>query len=228
MAERAIEELVAGLAAKLEREEMTPPAMLEGKKVLMVLAHCDDEVVCGWPVLQNPAITKSLLIVSSDRYSSQRQWCSHRKFATQDICRTLGVDVRVMDYDSEFYRLDHRSGKLAKAEEEILKTIDKFKFDFIFTHNPHGEYGHLDHKFLSNLLLRAAESPLVITDISLIADWTRIEPTSRHYLTTFYRNLIGSVALNQAFYDRIKDFYTARGVWTWSIKPSTTANLYLI
>ena len=56
---------------------MTPAgSVLDGKSVLMVFAHCDDELVCGWPVLQNPAIRKRLLITSSDRNNAARKWCS--------------------------------------------------------------------------------------------------------------------------------------------------------
>src|SRR5687768_6946979 len=104
-------------------------SVLDGKRVLMVFAHCDDELVCGWPVLQNPAIKKSLLIATSDRNNPDRKWCAHRKYVTHDLGRFLGIEVRVLDYDSEFYRLDHRSGKLADAEEDILKAIDSFSFD---------------------------------------------------------------------------------------------------
>ena len=117
----------------------------------------------------------------------------------------------MLDYDSEFYRLDHRSGKLAKAEDEILKAIHNFSFDYVLTHNPHGEYGHLDHKFLFNLLLRAARWPLLITDISLRADWTRVEPSSPQYAATFYRNRIGTVELDESCYRKVMRYYETRG-----------------
>ncbi len=201
-------------------------SVLDGKGVLMVFAHCDDELVCGWPVLQNPAIKKRLLIASSDRNNAARKWCSHRKYVTLDLCNSLGIEARVLDYDSEFYRLDHRSGKLAKAEDEILKAIDDFSFDYVLTHNPHGEYGHLDHKFLFNLLLRAARWPLLITDISLRADWTRVEPSSPQYAATFYRNRIGTVELDESCYRKVMRYYETRGVWTWSQEPSRVAGLY--
>lgn len=201
---------------------------LDGKRVLMVFAHCDDELVCGWPVLQNPAIKKGLLIASSDRYNSDRKWCAHRKYVTYDLGRSLGINVRVLDYDSEFYQLDHRSGKLADAEEEILRAIDDFSFDYVLTHNPHGEYGHLAHKFLFSLLLQTARWPLLISDIYLRADWTRVEPTSPRYKETFYRNHIDTVVLDESSYRKVQRFYETRGVWTWSQDPVQMARLYLI
>ena len=199
---------------------------LNGTKVLMVLAHCDDELVCGWPILQNPAIDKSVLIVSSDEDNKDRHWCRHRKHVTLDLCKSLGIDVRVLSYNSDFYRLDHRSGELATLEEEVLKAVNDFSFDHLFTHNPHGEYGHSDHKLLSSLMLRAARTPLVISDIHYRADWTRVDPVSPRYAETFYRNRIATVELEQGFYRKIMRYYETRGVWTWSQEPVTTANLY--
>ena len=202
--------------------------MLEGKHVLMVLAHCDDELVCGWPIFQSPEIRKSLIIVSSDRNNRERQWCDHRKFATMDLCRSLGIKCFILDYDSDFYRFDHRSGKLANVEQDILRSIHKFSFDYLFTHNPHGEYGHLDHIFLSNLLLRVGGQPLLISDLSMTSDWTKAPPVSERYTRTFYRDLIGEFALDRAFYRRVMLFYETRGVWTWSQRPEQRCKLFLL
>lgn len=205
---------------------MATAELLEGTKVLMVLAHCDDELVCGWPILQDPAIHKQLLIVSSDEDNQERRWCGHRRHVTMDLCKLLGIEARVLSHDSDFYRLDHRSGQLANLEEGVLKAIDGFSFDYLFTHNPHGEYGHSDHKLLSSLLLRATRSPLIISDIHYRADWTRVDPVSPLYAETFYRNRIATVDIDQGFYRKVMRYYETRGAWTWSQDPVNTANLY--
>jgi LmbE family N-acetylglucosaminyl deacetylase len=207
---------------------MKADSVLEGKHVLMVLAHCDDELVCGWPIFQNPKIRKSLIIVSSDRNNLERQWCSHRKFVSQDLCRSLGIDSCILDHDSEFYRLDHRSGKLANLEQDILRSIRKFSFDYLFTHNPQGEYGHLDHVFISNLLLRAADYPLLISDLSMTSDWTKAPPASHRFARTYYRNPVGEFVLDHAFYRCVMQFYETRGVWTWSQLPEHKCNLFFL
>ena len=207
---------------------MRPDSLLEGKHILMVLAHCDDELICGWPILQNPRIRKSLIIVSSDRNNRERKWCSHRKFVTQDLCRSLGIEVCILDYDSEFYRLDHRSGKLANVEQDILRNIHKSSFDYLFTHNPHGEYGHLDHIFIANLLFRAVDRPLLLTDLSMTVDWSSTPPAAERYARTYYCNPIGEFTLDQAFYRRVMRFYDTRGVWTWSQEPAEKCALYLV
>lgn len=201
---------------------------LDGKRVLMVLAHCDDELICGWPILQNPNVKKSLIIVSSDRYNTDRQWCSHRKFVTQDLCKLLDINVCILDYNSDFYCLNHRNGKLAKAEQDILARIKNNSFDWLFTHNPHGEYGHLDHVFLFNLLFRAVNDQLLISDITACSDWTKIETVSARYANAYFSKKIGSVLLDKSFYRKVMRFYETRGVWTWSQNPSCKSSLYLL
>lgn len=201
---------------------------LDGKKVLMVFAHCDDELICGWPILQNPNIKKSLLIVSSDRYNPDRKWCSHRKFVTQDLCKLLGINVCILDYNSDFYRLNHRDGKLAKAEQEILAWIKTNSFDGLFTHNPHGEYGHLDHIFLFNLLFRAVNDQILISDITIPSDWTKIEPKSTRYANAYFSEKIDTVLLDKSFYRKVMRFYETRGVWTWSQEPICKSSLYVV
>jgi LmbE family N-acetylglucosaminyl deacetylase len=207
---------------------MTRDSILEGKHILMVLAHCDDELVCGWPILQNPKIRKSLIIVSSDRNNRERQWCSHRKFVTQDLCRSLAINPCILDYNSEFFRLNHRNGQLAKLEHNILNAIHRFSPDYVFTHNLHGEYGHLDHVFIANLLFRAADYPLLISDLTMSADWTKTPPSSQRYVRTYYRNLVGRFSLNHSFYRHVKQFYETRSVWTWTQEPAEECGLYLL
>ena len=207
---------------------MDTKGQLAGKRVLMVLAHCDDELVCGWPILQDSSIEKRLIIVSSDRNNEDRRWCSHRKFVTQDLCKSLGMHAQVLDYDSDFYRLNHRDGQLARLEQEILGEVGRHSFDYLFTHNPHGEYGHLDHVFLSNLLYRAVDYPLLVSDITLPSDWTQVVKKSQRYRRSIYGEQLGTAVLDLSFYRRVMRFYETRGVWTWSQEPNPSACIYLV
>lgn len=198
---------------------------LHDRRVLMVYAHCDDELVCGWPVLQDPLIVKELLIVSSDEGNDQRRRFAHRKQVTRELCRSLGIPVRVLAYDSDFYRLDHRSGQLANFEREVLDEIGNRHFDAVMTHNPFGEYGHFDHKFVADLLLRRGIPELITTDIVMQSDWTSIVPERGAYFERIGAEPIGNAHLDADFYLRIQRFYETRGVWTWSMPPLSSARV---
>ena len=52
---------------------------MKEKKVLMVMAHPDDEILFGWPVFFDPKYKKKLLICSSDYNNPERAWCKYRK-----------------------------------------------------------------------------------------------------------------------------------------------------
>jgi LmbE family N-acetylglucosaminyl deacetylase len=207
---------------------MSKDSLLVGKRVLMFFAHCDDELVCGWPILQNPSIQKSLIIASSDRNNTDRIWCSHRKFVTLDLCKQLNIEATVLDLNSDFYRTSSRNGGLASVERLFLSEVANKNFDYIFTHNPFGEYGHLDHIYISNLLLRSLEEPIIFSDIEMLCDWTSGIPQSGRYRRLYYSNKIDSVKLDQGFYRKVEFFYRTRNVWTWARKPSETVSLYRV
>ncbi len=207
---------------------MTAKIDLHAMTVLMVVAHCDDELVCGWPIFQDRSIAKSVLVVSSDRHNEGRRWCGHRKFVTIDLCQRLAIPVKVLDYDSDFYKLDSRDGSLARFEEDVIKQMSRFSYDAVFTHNPHGEYGHLDHKFLFDLISRSSNAPLLITDLTMTSSWTSSRSRSARHDALYFRAPVGEAALDENFYREAQRFYETRGVWTWSEPPSRSARLYVV
>lgn len=46
--------------------------MLKNSKVLMLIAHADDEIICGYPIFQNTNIEKYILLVSTDKYNKKK------------------------------------------------------------------------------------------------------------------------------------------------------------
>ena len=199
---------------------------LAGRSVLMVLSHADDELVAGWPLLQDPSVQKELLIVSSDRHNQRRQWCTHRRFVTEDLCRQLDVPVAILNHNSEFSRMDHRGGALAAFEREVMGHIERSNAELVMTHNPFGEYGHLDHRFLFDLVARRTERPLVITDIRMASDWTDLPPATNRLQRAWYQRPLGEVPLDADFYRKVMRFYETRGAWTWSVDPAARAGLF--
>lgn len=205
---------------------MTGLEELHGKRVLLVYAHCDDELVCGWPVLQDPLIEKCLIIASSDLTNQGRSAFKHRRWVTLDLCKSLGIEASVLDHDSDFYRLGHRDGSLASFENELLREIGKYRFDYVMTHNSYGEYGHMDHRFLSNLLYRTLEAPILTTDLVMASDWTDTPPRPCRASYLAPGELVGEAALDPNFYLKVQRYYEARGVWTWSTPPNAVAKVY--
>ena len=202
---------------------------LSGTRILMILAHCDDEIICGWPIIQDTTIEKTILMVSSDRFSLERQWCAHRKFVFMDVCKRLNVRFKVLDYDSNFYSLPSKDGSLLKLERNIAQMLDKgSEYDYVFTHNPFGEYGHHDHKYLFHTTAQLSSKPILISDICVQSDWSGSNALTDRMRSIYYRQLVGEASLDLIFYEQVKKKYDMAKVWTWNQPPVANCKLYML
>jgi LmbE family N-acetylglucosaminyl deacetylase len=184
------------------------------KDLTILIAHPDDEVIFGWPVLKH---AKTIVCCSSDLNNPTRQWCRDRKKALQEVGAMTGAEVKCLDYDSEFYRADARRGDLARLAQDVLGLLPAS--GPIFTHNPWGEYGHMDH-ILVHQIARAAERPIMFSDMQLEAGW----------LPRALWMPRGPAAMmceiDPEFYRRCKEIYDRYGCWTWSNPPIMSARVY--
>lgn len=213
-------------------------------RVLMVLAHPDDEVIVGWPVLQSPEFHKEILICSSDKYNPKRKWCAHRKETLVRLCAQLSIPVRCLDYDSEFYRTPHRVKRrkrrfplnllpkpappllLGELCRSIVAEVKARDYDYLFTHNFWGEYGHMDHILLNSIIFNNCPGRVLVSDLRLPLDWLALSEDPAVYNRLLEGKLHSRHQLNLDFYAECERIYRADRVWTWSEPPLAAASLY--
>jgi LmbE family N-acetylglucosaminyl deacetylase len=200
---------------------------LKGKRILLVLAHPDDEVIFGWPLLQEKELDVSLMICSSDRYNEQRKWCSHRKDILADLCAQRGIRHTCLDYNSGFYRLETRDETLSRALQEIQTQIRSFSPDIIFTHNPLGEYGHIDHILIHQCVVNM-DFDVLVSDIFLASNWVPYKSIQSGLRNIYFKSKVASCALDFEFYRHWEKAYRDAGVWTWCFEPVASCNLFLL
>jgi LmbE family N-acetylglucosaminyl deacetylase len=197
-------------------------------RILMILAHPDDEVVFGWPIIQSndPDINLSKnevsLLTLSDNHGKRGDGPIK---ALTAVCRANSVELIDMKrVDSNFYRIPPRYSKpvlpmiVDHFRTTIQEAIRKTRPDFIFTHNPMGEYGHGDHRFVFNLV-STFDIPLMFTDICITNAChlcsNKIPGIFQKYLFTDNGEQ-QHYLLGTEWYNRMRAVYNHHNAWSWS------------
>jgi hypothetical protein len=167
-------------------------------KVLAILAHCDDEIVCGWPVLQNSGYDRYLLIIAMRERGNK---------ALRAVCQNEGINL--IEHGGFKNRFSERKGVRREVEELLDNTINKIEPDYIFTHSGSGEYGHSDHLFLNDCVFRkySGKLPIITSDIEI-----RSERWPKRIVKERGESI--QVEMDTGFWNRCKAEYEKTNRWT--------------
>lgn len=214
------------------------------QKVLFVFCHPDDELICGWPLLQHDGYDKEVLICSSDLNNPLRKKYRHRKLALFALCDKLGIPCSCLDFSSEFYSVPSRVPPrprgwrkwlpqpdtpflLQDLCHDILDAMASKSYDAVFTHNFWGEYGHMDHILLNNLIFANVTTPVYVTDMRIPLNWLPMTRDAGLYTGLLGPHFHSQHSLDVDFYEACASIYREKRVWSWSNEPLTQLNLYL-
>ena len=118
---------------------------LKGKKVLLVVAHHDDEVLFAGGLLSQLKCKLSILCLHKsflDRKSPEKYVVGFKA-----VCKSLGAKAFFGTYEPQKAKIV--SGKFAEYAfkcANMVRFLAKHKgYDTVITHNGIGEYGHVDH-----------------------------------------------------------------------------------
>lgn len=210
-------------------------------KILGIFSHCDDEIICGWPLFQKDDIEKHLIITCSDR----NRHGERRVDALKEVCEKFNINlVGVMDLDNNFYALPTRyndfvlTDAVKAVEGVIAKAITDIEPTYLFTHNPVGEYGHGTHRLLFEIITQHPMAGCLLTYFTDICEFNKchrgrnIIPDSVR--SAYYdHNNKNQIYLNPDFYITAKRIYEKHHAWTWKKEeppeyPKGICNLYCV
>jgi len=200
-------------------------------KVLMFMAHPDDEIIFGWPVTQDKTIEKHLILCCDDytRYGSKRFK------ALCEVCNFAGIKLLgCFNFDNNFYAYPTRGEDLALIDVvstlrgSLRKALDEESYNLVFTHDPWGEYGHFTNKLVFEIVCeelysvngegcRSVSPNLLITDICIK---NKTWPSTNYLHPPYSKMLEGfkeicELDLDMDFYNKCEGIYRGFGAWTW-------------
>lgn len=191
-------------------------------RMLCLAAHPDDEILWFWPYVLNRPAGFSLVVCSSDENNKNREWCKQRRQALAEVCSLLQLNHYCLPFPSEFSKLPHRGVAVGLNEvaDEIIRVIKDIAPTEILTHNPHGEYGHQDHRFLHQLVVENLSVDLYFTDIYQSINWPlgsqeRVITPHRGYINCAKR--VKMTDEQKTLYQQCKQIYLRHNCWTWSL-----------
>lgn len=112
---------------------------------LIFVAHSDDESIWCDEKLNN----NTHVVVVFGLSKLGLEIAKLRKNEFKNAMEIAGCSYEIWNYPEKSYRFNSES----KIEENIFKVLDNFKnIKSIYTHNEFGEYGHMDHIRLHNIM----------------------------------------------------------------------------
>lgn len=200
--------------------------MLEDKRILGIFAHREDFVCFGWPIFQNKNIDCSLLVCTNDGIDPISEVCENEGIPCMG---TIGLDNRFSYMGGGSKLREHHLMMMDSIGSAIALT----KPDFIFTHNPMGEYGHYDHTMVFRLIYNYfPKQRIIISDIMANSSYTvPVQEIPRLY-KHLYENKICEVEADHEWYKKNGDIFKKHDLWTKNkglnlpIYPVKKAGLY--
>lgn len=174
-------------------------------KILSVLAHPDDEIIFGWPIMQRKDIQRDLVLCCDNSNISKEALK-----ASEEICAKEGINL-LYEFETpagfSLLGIEDRTEYIKELQEALKKLKN---YDYVFTHNPEGEYGHPDHVLIFRIIADMFKDKTVFGDYyKKIRDYPIIK------LPCITKETFGTFTQDVDFVNRCSEIYKKYRAWTW-------------
>jgi|SRR3989344_7825179 len=127
---------------------------MTNKRILVIVAHPDDETIWMGGTLLKSKLDKTIICLCRKNDEDRAP-----KFTK--VCKILNAKCFISDLD------DSEQGDYKKiSSRDIINRIKQFlkedtNFDYIYTHNSNGEYGHIRHVEVHNAVNEILDKKLL-------------------------------------------------------------------
>lgn len=117
---------------------------LEGTHRLMIIAHPDDETIWGGDHIMKEKYF-IVCITNGDHQERVNEF--------EAVMKKTGNPYLMLHYpDKTNGKRDNWDNVKAAIQKDLNTVISYKEWDYIVTHNPDGEYGHIHHKMISSMV----------------------------------------------------------------------------
>lgn len=194
---------------------------MTNKHIAIVLAHPGDETTFAWPLLQDPEIKKTLVIVSGVSDGRNPRIC-----AVRELCGSLKVPHTFMGQSRGFCNI-HKDGtnNMQVVSKDVLKLVDSINADYIYTHNMLGENGDPDHLLVHWLLMNTNKS-IICSDLTYNGNWIPLRDVSYNYKKRYFLKPIMDCKLTPDFELNCKQVFQRYGIWEMEAEMQKHCKVY--
>lgn len=167
-------------------------------KNLIITAHPDDEILfCSRFLLNNASETRVITVTTPNK---------NRRIEFEDVMEYIGVrdyEMWRFEDDGEIqirggYELNHLDKDIKLKDK--LKEIKEDRYKKIITHNENGDYSHIHHKYIHDVVTTELNEDKIYTfskDKEPLSDgYLKVK---QYIFNNFYKSQSGAILLNPDF-----------------------------
>lgn len=130
-------------------------------KNLMIVAHPDDELIFGGKMLLDKNNWKVVCVTNGTAKSQDKfaMYKTDRKAEFINAMNVIGCSYEIWDHEDNLFNANWNELILTN---ELYRVINEYMYDTIVTHNLQGEYGHVQHKKVSQLVYQLKPKNLYV------------------------------------------------------------------